>query len=172
MSVGRFIRTRLLTSLWISYPTASSTRLLVGPLCHHYTRLPANRLPLVAIVIKKEESPIVVPLHTSADEEIKSEERSPLPSLHYPSTSSSSRPPSRLSSYHTCLPPHRFSPYRRGDLFDSTYHPAAIIRSPTPLAQPVDWRPVYNHRATTDTALVPSFSSAEMRVGLIDNTLC
>ena len=171
VSVGRFIRTRLLTSLWISYPTASSTCLLVGPLRHHYTRLSANRLPLVAIVIKKEEFPIVVPLHTSADEEIKSEERSPLPSLHYPSTSSSSRPPSRLSSYHTRSPPHRFSPYRRGDSSDSTYHLASIIRLPTPLAQPVDWRPVYNHGVTTDTTLVPSSSSAETHVSLIDNTL-
>ena len=74
VSVGCFIRTRLLTSLWISYPTASSTCLLVEPLHHHYMRLSANRLPLVAIVIKKEESPIVVPLHTSVDEKIKSEE--------------------------------------------------------------------------------------------------
>ena len=171
MSVGRFIRTRLLTSLWISHPTTSSTCLLVGPLHHHYTRLPAYRLPLVAIVIKKEEFPIVVPLHTSADEEIKREERSPLPSLQYPSTSSSSRPSSRLSSYRTRSPPHRFSPYQRGDSSDSTYHPASIIRLPTPLAQPVDWRPVYNHRSTTDTTLVPSSSSAETYVGLVDNTL-
>ena len=172
MSVGCFIRTKLLTSLWISYPTASSTRLLVGPLCHHYRRLPANCLPLVAIVIKKEEFPIVVPLHTSADEEIKSEEWSPLPSLQYPSTSSSSRPSSRLSSYHTRSPPHRFSPYRRGELSDSTYHLASIIRLPIPLAQPVDCRPVYNHRVTTDTTLIPSSSSAETCVGLIDNALC
>ena len=96
------------------------------------------------------------PLHTSAYEEIKREERSPLPSLQYPSASSSSRPSSRLSSYRTCSPPHCFSPYQRGNLSDSTYHPALIIRLPTPLAQPIDWRPVYNHRATTDTTLVPS----------------
>ena len=113
----------------------------------------------------------MVPLHTSADEEIEREEQSPLPSLQYPSTSSSSRPSSRLSSYRTRSPPHCFSPYRRGDSSDSTYHPASIIRSPTPLAQPIDWRPVYNHRAATDTTLVPSSSSAEMHVGLIDNAL-
>ena len=89
--------------------------------------------------------------------------------LCYPSTSTSSRPPSKLSSYYTRSPPHHFSPYRRGDLSDSTYHPASIIRSPTPLAQPVDWRPVYNHGAATNTTFVPSSSNAEMRVSLIDN---
>ena len=134
---------------------------------------PIAKHPLsVSIVIKKEESPIEVPLHTSEDEEIKREERSPLPSLQYPSTSSSSRPSSRLSSYCTRSPPHCFSPYQRGDSSDSTYHPASIIRSPTPLAQPIDWRPVFNHGAATDTTLVPSSSSAETRVGLIDNALC
>jgi hypothetical protein len=37
-------------------------------------RLTAERLHSVSIIIKKEESPSVVPLHISADEEIKSEE--------------------------------------------------------------------------------------------------
>ena len=134
--------------------------------------LPADHLPLVAIVIKKEESPIVVSLHTSADKKIKRKERSPLPSLQYPSTSLSLRPSSRLSSYCTHSPAHRFLPYQRGDSSDSTYHPASIIRSPTPLTQPVDWRPVFNYGAATDTTLVPSSSSAETHVGLIDNALC
>ena len=114
----------------------------------------------------------MVPLHTSADEEIKQEEQSPLPSLQYPSTSWSSRRSSRLSSYYTHSPPYRFSPYQKGNSSDSTYHPSSIIRSPTPLAQPVDWRPVFNHGAATDTTLIPSSSSAETRVGFIDNTLC
>ena len=95
-----------------------------------------------------------------------------IPSLRYPSSSSStSRASSQLSSYHTCSPAHRFSPYRRGDSPDSTYHPASIIRSPTPLAQPVDWRPVYNHGLTTNTTVVPSSSSSEMYINPIGNAL-
>jgi hypothetical protein len=125
----------------------------------------------VSIVIKKEESPIVVPLHISADEEIKREERSPLPSLRYPSTSHRSGPSSRLSSYHTRSPALRFSPIRRGDSLDSTYHPATPIRSPTPLEQPIDWEPVCQHGAATDTTLVPSSASSRTRINPIGHVL-
>jgi hypothetical protein len=125
----------------------------------------------VSIAIKKEESPIVVPLHISADEEIKSEERSPLPSLRYPSTSSRSGPSSRLSSYCTRSPALRFSPVRRGDSRDSTYHPATPIRSPTPLEQPIDWEPVRQHGAVTDTTIVPSSASSRTRINPIGYTL-
>ena len=143
---------------------------LVGSLRHCYTRHTAKHLLPVSITIKKAESPIVVSLLGSGDKETKSEERSPLPSLRYPSSSSSSsRASSQLSSYHTCLPTHRFLPYWRGDSSDSTYHPACIIRSPTPLAQPVDWRPVYNHRLATDTTVVPFSSSSETYINPISN---
>jgi Arc/MetJ-type ribon-helix-helix transcriptional regulator len=125
----------------------------------------------VSIVIKKEESPIVVPLHISADEEIKREERSPLPSLQYPSTSHRSGPSSRLSSYRTRSPALRFSPIRRGDSLDSTYHPATPIRSPTPLEQPIDWEPVRQHGAVTDTTLVPSSASSRTRINPIGYAL-
>jgi hypothetical protein len=125
----------------------------------------------VSIVIKKEESPIVVPLYISADEEIKSQERSPLPSLRYPSTSSRSGPSSRLSSYRTRSPAPRFSPVRRGDSLDSTYHPATPIRSPTPLEQPIDWEPVRQHGAATDTTIVPSSTSSRTRINPIDYAL-
>jgi hypothetical protein len=113
----------------------------------------------VSIVIKKEESPIVVPLHISADEAIKREERSPLPSLQYPSTSHS-RASSQLSSYRTCLPALCFSPIKRGNSLDSTYHLATPIRSPTPLEQPIDWEPARQHGAVTDTTLIPSSASS------------
>jgi hypothetical protein len=125
----------------------------------------------VSTVIKKEESPIVIPLHISADEEIKSEERSPLPSLRYPSTSSRSGPSSRLSSYRTHSPALRFSPVRRGDSLDSTYHPATPIRSPTPLEQPIDWEPVHQHGAATDTTLVPSSTSSRTCINPIGHVL-
>jgi hypothetical protein len=125
----------------------------------------------VSIVIKKEESPIVVPLHISADEEIKSEEQSPLPSLRYPSTCSQSGPSSRLSFYRTCSPALRFSPVRRGDSLDSTYHPATPIRSPTPLEQPIDWEPVRQHGAVTDTTIVPSSTSSRTRINPISYAL-
>jgi hypothetical protein len=125
----------------------------------------------VSIVIKKEESSIVVPLHISADEEIKREERSPLPSLRYPSTSSRSGPSSRLSSYRTRSPALRFSPVRRGDSLDSTYHPATPIRSPTPLEQPIDWEQVRQHGAVTDTTIVPSTTSSRTRVNPINHAL-
>jgi hypothetical protein len=125
----------------------------------------------VSIVIKKEESPIVVPLHISADKEIKSEERSPLPSLRYPSTSSRSGPSSRLSSYRTRSPALRFSPVRRGDSLDSTYHPATSIRSPTPLEQPIDWEPVHQHGAVTDTTIVPSSASSRTHINPIGYAL-
>jgi hypothetical protein len=125
----------------------------------------------VSIVIKKEESPIVVPLHISADEEIKREERSLLPSLRYPSTSHRSGPSSRLSSYCTRSPALRFSPIRRGDSLDSTYHPATPIRSPTPLEQPIDWEPVRQHGAVTDTTLVPSSASSRTRINPIGYVL-
>jgi hypothetical protein len=125
----------------------------------------------VSIVIKKEESPIVVPLHISADEEINREERSPLPSLRYPSTSHHSGPSSRLSSYRTRSPALRFSPIRRGDSLDSTYHPATPIRSPTPLEQPIDWEPVRQHGAATDTTLVPSSASSRTYINPIGHVL-
>jgi hypothetical protein len=70
----------------------------------------------VSFIVKKEESPIVVPLLVSEDEETKSEECSPLPSLHYPtSSSSSSRASSWLSSYHTRSPALCYSLVKRGD---------------------------------------------------------
>jgi hypothetical protein len=113
----------------------------------------------------------VVPLHISADEKIKSEERSPLPSLWYPSTSSRSGPSSRLSSYHTRSPALRFSPVRRGDSLNSTYHPATPIRLPTPLEQPIDWEPVHQHGAVTDTTIVPSSASSRTRINPIGYVL-
>jgi hypothetical protein len=123
----------------------------------------------VAIIVKKEESPIVVPLLVAEDEETKSEERSPLPSLRYPSsTPSSSRASSRLSSYRTRSPALRYSPVRRGD---SIYYPATPVRSPTPLEEPIDWEPVYHHGATTDSTLVPSSTSSRTRVNPIDYAL-
>jgi hypothetical protein len=124
-------------------------------------RLIANRLKLVSLIIKKEESPIVVPLLVSDDEETKSEERSPLPSLRYPSsTPSSSRASSRLSLYRTRSPALRYSPVRRGD---SIYYPATPVRSPTPLEHPIDWDPVYHHGAANST-LVPSTTSSRTHV--------
>jgi hypothetical protein len=114
---------------------------------------------------------MMIPLHISADEEIKREERSPLPSLRYPSTSSRSGPSSRLLSYRTRSPTLRFSPIRRGDSLDSTYHPATPIRSPTPLEQPFDWEPVRQHRAVTDTILVPSSASSRTRLNPIGYAL-
>jgi hypothetical protein len=125
----------------------------------------------VSIIIKKEESPIVIPLHISADEEIKSEEQSPLPSLRYPSASSRSGPSSRLSSYYIRSPALRFSPIRRGDSLDSTYHPATPIRSPTPLEQPIDWELVHQHGAVTDTTIVPSTTSSRTRINPIGYAL-
>jgi hypothetical protein len=114
----------------------------------------------VSIIIKKEESPIVVPLHISADEEIKREEQSLLPSLQYPSTSHS-RVSSRLSSYCTRSPALRYLPVRRGD---SIYYPATPVRSPTPLEESIDWEAIYHHGATTDSTLVPSSTSSRTRI--------
>jgi hypothetical protein len=122
----------------------------------------------VSIIIKKEESPIVVPLLISEDEETKSEERSPLPSLQYPSSSSRSGPSSRLSSYRTRSPALRYSPVRRGD---SIYHPATPVRSPTPLEEPIDWEPVYHHGAATDSTIVPVSTSSRTHVDPIDYAL-
>jgi hypothetical protein len=122
----------------------------------------------VSIIIKKEESPIVVPLLVSEDEETKSEERSALPSLQYPSSSSQSGPSSRLSSYRTRSPALRYSPVRRGD---SIYYPATPVRSPTPLEHPIDWDPIYHHGAANST-LVPSTTSSRTRVDPIDYALC
>jgi hypothetical protein len=114
-------------------------------------RLTADRLHSVSIIVKKEESPIVVPLLVAEDEETKSEECSPLPSLRYPSsTPSSSRASSWLSLYRTRSPALCYSPVRRGD---SIYYPATPVRSPTPLEEPIDWEPVYHHGATTDSTL-------------------
>ena len=180
VSVGCFIRTRLLTSPWDSYPIASlpsplssqCTLSLVGSLRHCYTRPIAKCLLPVSTIIKKEESPIVVPLLGSGDEETKSEEHSPLPSLCYPSSSSSSsRASSWLSLYCTRSPAHCFSSYRRGDSSDSTYHLASIIRSLTPLAQPIDWNPVYNYGIATDTTIIPSSLSSETYINPIGNAL-
>ena len=53
----------------------------------------------------------------------------------------------------------------------SMYHPASIIKSPTPLAQPVDWSPVYNHRLATDTTIIPSSSSSRTHINPIDYAL-
>jgi hypothetical protein len=123
----------------------------------------------VSITIKKEESPIVVPLLVSEDEETKSEERSPLPSLRYPTSShSSSRASSRLSSYRTRSPALRYSPVRRGD---SIYHPATPVRSLTPLEEPIDWEPVYHHGATTDSTIVPASTNSWTHVNPIDYAL-
>jgi hypothetical protein len=122
----------------------------------------------VSIIIKKEESPIVVPLLLSEDEETKSEERSALPSLQYPSSSSRSGPSSRLSSYRTRSPALRYSPVRRGD---SIYYPATPVRSPTPLEEPIDWEPIYHHGATTDSTLVPSSRSSRTHINPIGHAL-
>jgi hypothetical protein len=122
----------------------------------------------VSIIIKKEESPIVVPLLVSEDEETKSEERSALPSLQYPSSSSRSGPSSRLSSYRTRSPALRYSPVRRGD---SIYYPATPVRSPTPLEEPIDWEPIYHHGATTDSTLVPSSGSSRTHINPIGHAL-
>jgi hypothetical protein len=123
----------------------------------------------VSITIKKEESPIVVPLLVSEDEETKSEERSPLPSLRYPTSSHSpSRASSRLSSYRTRSPALRYSPVRRGD---SIYYPATPVRSPTPLEEPIDWEPIYHHGPTTDSTLVPSSTSSRTRINPIGYAL-
>jgi hypothetical protein len=123
----------------------------------------------VSIIVKKEESPIVVPLLVAEDEKTKSEERSPLPSLRYPSsTPSSSRASSRLSSYRTRFPALRYSPVRRRD---SIYYPATPVRSPTPLEEPIDWEPVYHHGATTDSTLVPSSASSRTCVNPINHAL-
>jgi hypothetical protein len=123
----------------------------------------------VSITIKKEESPIVVPLLVSEDEETKFEERSPLPSLRYPTSSHSpSRASSRLSSYHTRSPALRYSPVRRGD---SIYYPATPVRSPTLLEEPIDWEPIYHHGATTDSTLVPSSGSSRTHINPIGHAL-
>jgi hypothetical protein len=133
-------------------------------------RLTADRLHSVSIIVKKEKSPIVVPLLVAEDEETKSEERSPLPSLRYPSsTPSSSRASSRLSSYRTRSPALRYSPVRRGD---SIYYPATPVRSPTRLEEIIDWEPVYHHGATTDSTLVPSSASSRTHINPIGYALC
>jgi hypothetical protein len=122
----------------------------------------------VSFIIKKEEPPIVVPLLVSEDEETKSEERSPLPSLHYPTSSSSSRrASSQLSSYRTRSPALRYSPVRRGN---SIYYPATPERSPTLLEHPIDWDLVYHHGAANST-LVPSATSSRTRVDPINYAL-
>jgi hypothetical protein len=127
----------------------------------------ANRLQLVSIIIKKEESPIVVPLLVSEDEETKSEERSALPSLQYPSSSSRSGPSSRLSSYRTHSPALRYSPVRRGD---SIYYLATPVRSPTPLEHPIDWNPIYHHGAANST-FIPSTTCSRPHVDPINYAL-
>jgi hypothetical protein len=123
----------------------------------------------VSFTVKKEESPIVVPLLVSEDEETKSEERSPLPSLRYPTSSHSpSRASSRLSSYRTRSPALRYSPVRRGD---SIYYPATPVRSPTRLEEPIDWEPIYHHGATTDSTLVLSSRSSRTHINPIGHAL-
>ena len=52
------------------------------------------------------------------------------------------------------------------------HHLASIIRSPTPLAQPVDWNPVFNHGVATDTTVIPFSSSSESYIDPIDYALC
>jgi hypothetical protein len=121
----------------------------------------------VSIIIKKDESPIVVPLHISADKEIKREERSPLPSLQYPSTSHS-RASSQLSLYRTRSTALRYLPVRRGNFI---YYPVTPVRLPTPLEEPIDWEPVYHHGATTDSTLVPSSASSRTRINPIGYAL-
>jgi hypothetical protein len=123
----------------------------------------------VSFIIKKKESPIVVPLLVSEDEETKSEERSPLPSLRYPTSSHNpSRASSRLSSYRTHLPVLRYSPVRRGD---SIYYLATPVRSPTPLEEPIDWEPIYYHGATTNSTLIPSSGSSRTHINPISHAL-
>jgi hypothetical protein len=131
-----------------------------------------NYLDLVSIIIKKEESPIVVTLYISANKEIKNKEQNPLPSLCYPSTSSQSGPSSRLSFCHTCLPALCFSPVGRGEETDSTYHPTMPIRSPSSLDQPIDWEPVYQHGETINTIIIPSTTSSRIHVNPISYALC
>ena len=164
VSVGHFIRTRLLTSPWDSYPITflpsplSSQHILslVGPLRHCYTRPIAKRPFQCLSSSRRKSSPLWTPcihLHTR-----RSREKSEARSLVYNTLVLALHRGHLAGSHPTVLarPPHCFSPYQRGDSSDSTYHPALIIRSPTPLAQPIDWRPGYNHGATTDTTLVPS----------------
>jgi hypothetical protein len=123
----------------------------------------------VSFTVKKEESPIVIPLLVSEDEETKSEEQSPLPSLRYPTSShSSSRASSLLSSYCTRSPALRYSPVRRGD---SIYYLGTPVRSPTPLEEPIDWEPIYHHGATTDSTLVPSSGSSQTHINPIGHAL-
>jgi hypothetical protein len=48
---------------------------------------------------------------------------------------------------------------------------ATPIRSPTPLEQPIDWEPVRQHGAATDTTIVPSSTSSRTHVDPIDYAL-
>jgi hypothetical protein len=133
-------------------------------------RLTANHLHSVSIIVKKEESPIIVPLLVSEDEETMSEEHNPLPSLCYPTSSpSSSRASSQLSLHHTRSLALHYSPIRRGN---SIYYPATPVRSPTPLEEPVDWDSIYHHGATTDSTLISCFTDSRMHINPIDYTLC
>jgi hypothetical protein len=59
-------------------------------------------------------------------------------------------------------------PVRRGD---SIYYPATPVRSPTPLEEPIDWEPIYHHRATTDSTLVPSSGSSRTHINPIGHSL-
>jgi hypothetical protein len=54
---------------------------------------------------------------------------------------------------------------------DSTYHLTTPIRLPTPLEQPIDWEPVHQHGAVTDTTLVPSSASCRTRINPISHVL-
>jgi hypothetical protein len=45
------------------------------------------------------------------------------------------------------------------------------IRSPTPLEQPIDWEPVRQHGAVTDTTLVPSSASSRTCINPIGYVL-
>ena len=115
--------------------------------------------------IKREESPIAVPLRVDEAEETQRERpHSALPSLQYPS---SREPSSRLSLYVTRSPAPRYSPYRRGTSTAGTppYRPVTPIRSPTPLEQPVNWDRVYNQPAVaTDATLHAPSTLAETLV--------
>jgi hypothetical protein len=132
-------------------------------------RLTADCLHPVSIIIKKDESSIIVPLLVSEYEETKSEECSPLPGLHYPTSSpSSSRASSLLSLYCTRSPALRYSGVKRGD---SIYHPVIPVRLSTPLDQSVNWEPIYQHGATTDSTLVSSSTSSRMCINPLGQAL-
>jgi hypothetical protein len=48
---------------------------------------------------------------------------------------------------------------------------ATPIRSPIPCEQPIDWEPICQHRAVTDTTLIPSSASSRMHINPIGYAL-